>query len=217
MRGKIVATAFGLILGLALGTSAAAETPGAGDGVIAFLTDRTGDREIYAIRDDGTGLVNVSNSPGTDRFPAISPAGTLIAYASDRTGTWGIYLTEIDPETLTVGATMPVVIGTTDSTGYWSVDWDLDGEHLYVESRRQAVHRVDRVSIVDGSWTQWIPTTLASGETFDAHNPQISVDGSQIYVFRNPPFNGWAGDVYVYDADGTNERRLTSLPGVQTY
>ena len=38
--------------------------------MIAFWSDRTGDHEIFAMRLDGTGLVNLSNSPEADENPS---------------------------------------------------------------------------------------------------------------------------------------------------
>ena len=37
--------------------------------MIAFLSDRSGDHEIYAMRLDGSGLVNLTNEPGADENP----------------------------------------------------------------------------------------------------------------------------------------------------
>lgn len=41
--------------------------------MIAFWSDRSGDHEIYAMRLDGSGLVNISNSPGPDENPWWGP------------------------------------------------------------------------------------------------------------------------------------------------
>ena len=47
---------------------------------------RSGDRDIYVVNRDGTGLRNLTNSPrGTDNAPTWSPTGAQIAFTSDRT------------------------------------------------------------------------------------------------------------------------------------
>jgi WD40-like Beta Propeller Repeat/Haem-binding uptake, Tiki superfamily, ChaN len=44
---------------------------------IAFRSDRDGNAEIYTMRPDGTGQVNVSRSPLYDDFPAWTPDGRI--------------------------------------------------------------------------------------------------------------------------------------------
>jgi Tol biopolymer transport system component len=49
---------------------------------LAFETNRDRDFEIYSVRVDGTGLRNLTNSPGEDRMPAWH--GSTIAFISNR-------------------------------------------------------------------------------------------------------------------------------------
>lgn len=66
-------------------------------GMIAFQSRETGDWEAYVAREDGTGVVNVSNSSGSrDGLPTISPDGKWVAFASDRDGgSWAIFVAPI--------------------------------------------------------------------------------------------------------------------------
>lgn len=49
--------------------------------------------EAYAVNLDGTGLINLSNSPETsDGLPTVSPDGNWVAFVSDRDGSWGIWV-----------------------------------------------------------------------------------------------------------------------------
>ena len=50
---------------------------------IAFASDRDGDYDIYAMDPDGSNVVQLTNAPGPDINPAISPDGTRIAYNRD--------------------------------------------------------------------------------------------------------------------------------------
>ncbi len=50
--------------------------------MIAFDSDRDGNREVYLMGPDGAGLVNLSNDPAEDRNPSWSPDGSQIAYAA---------------------------------------------------------------------------------------------------------------------------------------
>src|SRR3990172_2669287 len=61
-------------------------------GLIAFLSLRTGNEEIWVMNGDGANPVQLTNNPGNDIFPAWSPDGRKIAFASqvvpgDRTST----------------------------------------------------------------------------------------------------------------------------------
>jgi Tol biopolymer transport system component len=55
-----------------------------------------GSDEIYSIKPDGQGLVDLSNDPANDRFPVESPRGGRIAFVSDRDGYDAVYLMNDD-------------------------------------------------------------------------------------------------------------------------
>ncbi|MEX2157051.1 MAG: hypothetical protein WD773_09450 [Gemmatimonadales bacterium] len=45
---------------------------------------------------DGTALVNLTNHPAKDAFPAWSPNGSKIAFDSDRGGNFEVYVMNAD-------------------------------------------------------------------------------------------------------------------------
>lgn len=187
-----------------------------GNGLIVYESVRTGNLDVFLVRDDGTGEVNLTNHPADDRAASISPDGTRIAFASDRDGHHGVYVMVVDPATLAVTGLEEVLSGTTDWSGYHATDWAADGSHLLVEARRDNKHIVDRLDLDTGTTEQLIPR-LGEENQLDARCPQYNGDGTRIHAYRLPPYQGYAGDVYVHDADGSNAQRLTDLPGVQTW
>ena len=60
------------------------------------MSEGDGNREIYVIELDGTGLTRLTNHPAADPAPAWSPDGTRIAFASNRDGNDEIYLMNAD-------------------------------------------------------------------------------------------------------------------------
>ena len=70
-----------------------AATPVSG---IAFVTERNGNRDIYLIQPDGTGLIPLIVSPEPDSDPAFSPDGTSLAFRSRRNGSSDIYIAAAD-------------------------------------------------------------------------------------------------------------------------
>src|SRR6185436_15955834 len=51
---------------------------------IAFVSSRDGNREIYLVRPDGSGLERLTNDPANDDIPKWSPDGKRIAFQAVR-------------------------------------------------------------------------------------------------------------------------------------
>jgi Tol biopolymer transport system component len=68
--------------------------------LVVFRDSRDGvnvDDEIYAVRSDGGGLVNLTNAPDSNEWgPAWSPDGGRIAFNSDRGGVPQVYVMKAD-------------------------------------------------------------------------------------------------------------------------
>jgi TolB protein len=63
---------------------------------LAFASARDGNPEVYVASADGSGVVNVSNHPGGDRFDGWSPDGSRLVFSSDRSGSWDVYIVNRD-------------------------------------------------------------------------------------------------------------------------
>ena len=69
--------------------------------MIAFVSDRDGDYEIYLMTLPGSGgegreIRQVSNNEADDIVPEWSPDGSQIAFSSDRDGNHEIYLIDVE-------------------------------------------------------------------------------------------------------------------------
>ena len=77
---------------------------------IAFESTRSGDREIWIANADGSGLVNVSNTPGYDAEPAWSPDGTQITFTSLRSGgNYDVWAVDAPAASANLATALPLV------------------------------------------------------------------------------------------------------------
>jgi hypothetical protein len=113
-----VASVLTLLVALALPAPAGAD---ASEGRIAFVSLYSGDADILSANLDGTGIAQVTESPGfADIAPAWSPDGSRIAFVSDRSGRASLWVANADgsePRQLTDG--LP---SSADADPAWSPD-----------------------------------------------------------------------------------------------
>lgn len=67
-----------------------------GGNSIVFASVRAGGPEIFVIQPDGTGLVQLTSSPGADYQPQWSADGTKILFTSERDGNSDVYIMNSD-------------------------------------------------------------------------------------------------------------------------
>ena len=56
--------------------------------MIAFMSQRDGNWEVYVIGADGEGLLRLTHDAANDGLPTWAPDGQYLAFASDREGQW---------------------------------------------------------------------------------------------------------------------------------
>jgi len=167
---------------------------------IAFLSSRGGNSEIYAMNTDGSRQRNLTRNPANDSAFAWSPDSRRIAFTSKRDGNWEVYVMTADgngQRRLTRGAG-PV--------------WSPDGRKIAFTSKRDGNSEVF-VMNADGSGQR----NLTRSPRYEG-GPAWSPDGRKL-AFVGGSRSCMAGaacagntDVYVINADGSGQRRLTRAP-----
>jgi Tol biopolymer transport system component len=184
--------------GVFIPTSAPAAFAGE-NGVIAFVSYRDGDGEIYVMDAEGNHQTNLTHDPSDDQSPVVSPDGQQIAFASDRDGDYEIWVMDASgahPHRLTNNA-----------TNDFQPSFSPDGSRIaFITDRHGTLAYEVYAMNADGTGQ----TRLThDGAELPSTGPTFSPDGSQI-VFSK----GY--DVWVMDADGSNQTQLTEDPEEDT-
>ena len=101
-------------------------------GKIAFSSRRDVNGELYLLTPDGS--VNITNDPAEDIESDLSPDGEKVVFASDRHGSYHIYVVNVDGSGLTQL--------TSDRAGDFSPRWSPDGK-LIAFSRTGSIFVMD--------------------------------------------------------------------------
>lgn len=170
------------------------------NGRLAFTAFAGDTRDVFTINRDGSLLRNRTNNPATDADAGFSPDGSQIVFFSVRDGKADIYRMQRNGS----GVTRL----TNDPVGAINPSFGPDGRIVFTSFR-------------SGNADIWVMNGDGSGQTqltedrTDDSEPEFSPDGSRIAFqsFRaitppDPP----SPEVFIMDADGTNERQITISP-----
>lgn len=184
------------------GSGSATEEP---IGTLSFLTTRDGNFEIYSMDASGQKVKNLTNNKALDFWSSWSPNGKHILFYSNRDGNNEIYMMDADGSNQRNLSNHP-------SNDYLP-DWSPDGKRIVFTSDRDHKSREIYTMNADGSNV----ARLTSNEEFE-EVPTWSTDGTKILFtrqIREPGDTSHAanGEIFIMDADGKNEKRLTYKKG----
>lgn len=159
---------------------------------IAFVSNRTGNKEVYVVDYDGYGLRQVTRNGSINLSPAWNPNGREIAYVSYQGGDADIYVVD-----LTTGKERRLVGG---KGVQGAPAYSPDGQHLLFSQTRGSESEI-YICRSDGSGVRRL-TRSGGINTCPAWSP----DGRRIVFTSDRSGNP---QLYVTDAEGANPRRIT--------
>ncbi|MFL6118058.1 hypothetical protein [Actinophytocola sp.] len=159
---------------------------------VVFDSAEGGERDLWLVGADGTGLRRLTDTAGADTWPTFSPDGTQVAFASDRGGVSQIYR-----QPVAGGVAVPV---TDEPAGATEPAWNArDGRIAYTAGGDQI--RVDGTPLLGGDqagrqtrWPVWKP------------------DGTGLLFLSPDEEDGNVADVY--EVDTTPGLPATAAPGL---
>ena len=172
------------------------------------MSNRDGNFDIYVMNADGSNQTRLTNNPGHEEQHRWSPDGSKIAFMSNRDGNFEIYVVNADGSNLT---------NLTSNPGHDRYhQWSPDGSKIAFRSSRDGADWDIYVMDADGS----NQIRLTNNTFILDKDPAWSPDGGKIAFMstRNTPLLAPGGppvagprnhDIYIMDADGANQTRLT--------
>lgn len=178
---------------------------------IAFVSTRSGAEQLHVMNADGTGVVQITHSPGFFREVTWSPDGTKIAFPSSAAGLTGPLFVNHLPSDIYIADADGTGARRLTLNGGFNVEpaWSPDGSRIAFTSDLGGLYQV-WVMGSDGSDQR--PLTSV-GQNFA---PDWSPDGSRIVFHSDRDYlDGSQGTIYVMRADGSDQRRLGVGTGVR--
>jgi len=169
------------------------------DGSQIIYGEMNVNNDLYVQRLGGRSSNQLTDMASEETFPVWSPDGTTIAFESNQTGNWDIYVMDAD------GSNMKNITNHPATHDIYP-DWSPDGTKIAFGSNRDGMEHIF-VMNADGSNL----SQITNHPNRNDGQPTWSPDGTKI------AFSGWRidsdnpnPDIYLVDIDGSNEIRLTT-------
>jgi len=176
-------------------------------GLIAFVSTRNGNQEIFLFNLATSALSQLTNAPGLDTQPAISPNGQQIAFTSNRTGNNEIYVMNID------GANLVNLTNNPSDDQYPA--WSPNGAQIAFASNRNGNSEI-YVMQANGSGVQNLTNNPADDTqpTWFTNQGLFVSSGNWIAFTSNRDGNQ---EIYLMNSNGSNPTNLTNNPASDYY
>ncbi len=174
---------------------------------ILFMSNRSGNWQIYTMKLADHSVINISNSKADDGFASYSADGGAITLLSNRDGTLNPYMMNADgsDQHAVANDLRTIMAVVTSGRLNWGYTYSADRQTAFVSLRdlnlevytkdAKGEHNLTKNGAVD-----WFPAW--------------SPDGKQIAFGSDRDGNQ---EIYIMNADGSSPRRLTNAPGDDLY
>ncbi len=163
-------------------------------GLIVLALSEAGHSHLFAYQAMGTPFTRLTSGPWEDTHPALSPDGRWLAFVSNRSGPWDIYLLDLqNGEVSQLTDTQHF-----ESSPSWSPDGNLIAYERYAEDSEIIIQSVfDNQTLIN----------LSEHPAAD-YQPTWSPLGRQLAFISTR--SGYA-DVWLADFDKSDEQRFSNL------
>ncbi|HEX2988713.1 MAG TPA: hypothetical protein VHS06_11155 [Chloroflexota bacterium] len=163
----------------------------------AFVSNRSGHMQIYVVNADGSHLTRLTTNTYEDNNPCWSPDGLKIAF--NRTKGPSTFICTINRD----GTGSKALTATTGLAA--EPAWSPNGARIAYLNGATGYCDIYSMSAVDGSKQ----VRLTTADSYDS-SPAWSRDGARIVFVTDRGDTGDNASLWLMNADGTNQRRLTS-------
>lgn len=171
--------------------------PGIASTQLAFVSDRTGHKEIWVMDYDGYGQHNITNHRSIALTPRWSRDNSKIGYTSYRRGNPDLYIQSLSDNRL---LSFPAFGGLTTTPA-----WAPDGERIAFTSSQSQDPEI-YVSDIRGRSLKRL-TNSRGVDISPVWNPKTGLEIAFVSDRSGSP------QIYIMDAEGANVRRLTTEGG----
>jgi tricorn protease len=167
--------------------------------------------DIWVVETIGGTARCVTSHPAHDIYPVFSPDGRQIAFTSNRHGSYDVYVVPVQggrPRRLTFDSATDLVCG-----------WSPDGKQILFASSRSTgfppAYELFTVP-VEGGMTRRLSAAEGREGVFSPRGDQIAYVRGPGTWYRKGYRGSSNDDIWLCNADGTNNRQLTSFNGQDT-